>query len=341
MSAPFSKPAPVRVAIALNAVLAAIDQGGPKVLCVTGPGGLLGLPYGPFDPQTHRTFEIGLRDWVERQTAVRLGFIEQLYTFGDKGREAPAAALAGGAATDRVVSVGYLALAPRPADIDAPDAGWRDWYEFFPWEDWRAGEPASLRPIVEALGRWAARGRTAAANARAARVALAFGLSGAEWAEERTLDRYELMYEAGLVAEAARDLSAAGRARPPRPLPGTGGSMISDHRRILATAIGRLRGKLKYRPVIFELTPPAFTLLELQRSVEAVVGFRLHKQNFRRSVAQSGLVMRARGTVRETGGRPAALFQVAPAAMKDKAGKGLSIPRLRRGAAAGDAAAQG
>ena len=45
--------------------------------------------------------------------------------------------------------------------------------------------------------------------------------------------------------------------------------MALDHRRMLATAIARLRGKIKYRPVVFELMPPAFTLLQLQRTVEA------------------------------------------------------------------------
>ena len=60
--------------------------------------------------------------------------------------------------------------------------------------------------------------------------------------------------------------------------------MALDHRRILATALGRLRGKLKYRPVVFELLPSAFTLLQLQRVVEALAGVRLHKQNLRRLV---------------------------------------------------------
>ena len=48
--------------------------------------------------------------------------------------------------------------------------------------------------------------------------------------------------------------------------------MLFDHRRILATAIARLRGKMKYRPVVFELMAPTFTLLELQRAVEALAG---------------------------------------------------------------------
>ncbi|MGE0408127.1 MAG: NAD regulator [Amphiplicatus sp.] len=322
-----SAPNAVRVAIGLNAVLAAIENERPKVLCVRGEDGFLGLPYGPFDPEKHRTFELGLREWVEKQTTVNLGYIEQLYTFGDKGREAPAAALVGGTASDRVVSVGYLALAPEPAAVEAPGAGWRDWHEFFPWEDWRDGEPSSLsQMILPALEDWARKANEPLSKTRRARIRLAFGTQGATWEEERALDRYELMYEAGLVAEAARD---RGARRAIRAREGTGQPMISDHRRILATAIGRLRGKLKYRPIIFELAPPTFTLFALQRTVEAIVGFRLHKQNFRRSVEQSGLVTRTKDAVRETGGRPAALFRAKREALRDHADHGLAIPRMR------------
>ncbi|MEQ8936643.1 MAG: hypothetical protein RIE56_12715 [Amphiplicatus sp.] len=225
------------------------------------------------------------------------------------------------------MSVGYLALAAEPAAIDDTTAAWRDWYEFFPWEDWRRGEPATLSAtILPGLFDWAASARDGAiAESRRARIRLAFGLDGEGWEEERTLDRFEVMYEAGLVAESARDGNAAAQ-----PVEGAGAEMASDHRRILATAIGRLRGKLKYRPIIFELTPPTFTLLALQRLVEAIVGFELHKQNFRRSVEQGGLVTRTRASIQQTGGRPAALFRVNQSALKDRAGKGLTIPRMRR-----------
>ncbi|NWG71991.1 MAG: NAD regulator [Parvularculaceae bacterium] len=321
-----------RVAIGLSAVLAVVEDERPKVLCVRSAEGLWSLPYGPFDPERHRTFEIGLRDFVERQTRVTLGYVEQLYTFGDKGREAPAAALVGGAAGDRVVSVGYLALAPSPAPVDGADASWRDWHEFFPWEDWRDGEPEAIGLILPALERWAKSALDEpVADSRRTRLRLAFGLSDHGWEEERALDRYELMYEAGLVAEAARDRKRAGGVRPTdaAPVAGLGADMASDHRRILATAIGRLRGKLKYRPVIFDLMPPTFTLLALQRTVEAVVGFDLHKQNFRRSVEQSGLVARTKETALQTGGRPAALFRANRPALRDRAGKGLAIPRMK------------
>jgi hypothetical protein len=317
-----------QIVIGLNAVLAVVENETPKVLCVRRKDGASSLPYGPFDPERHRTFEIGLRDFVERQAHVTLGYIEQLYTFGDKGREAPAARLAGGGAADRVVSVGYLALAAEPAPVDDANAAWRSWYEFFPWEDWRRGEPAELAAtVLPALDRWAQSAlEPLVAESRSARIRLAFGLDSAGWDEERTLDRYELMYEAGLVEEAARDRAAPARSEAS---PRLGAPMISDHRRILATAIGRVRGKLKYRPVIFQLAPAEFTLLALQRTVEAIVGFDLHKQNFRRSIEQSGLVEATSASARQGSGRPAAVFRVNREALKERAGKGLTIPRLR------------
>ena len=321
------------VAIALNAVLAAVDDEQPKVLCVR--AGELGLPYGPFDPARHRTFEIGIREWVTRQTRLSLGFIEQLYTFGDQGREAPAAALAGRTESERIISVGYLALAPALSDLLADDASWRDWYSFFPWEDWRAGEPIILREkVIPALNHWISKSKdTQRQSARRTRINIAFGLDNLAWEEERTIDRYELMYEAGLVVEAWRDRTVAGLEPPSTPKPEgqeIGAPMISDHRRILATAIGRLRGKLKYRPVIFEMMPPTFTLLQLQRTVEAIVGFEFHKQNFRRSVEKSGFVERTGKTTQQAGGRPAALFRIDREGLRKGAASGLVIPRLRR-----------
>ena len=329
MNASLSRPIST-VAIGLNAVLAAIDGDRPRVLCVRTPSEGLSLPYGPFDPERHRTFEIGLREWVERQTNLSLGYVEQLYTFGDLGREAPAAALSANESSGRVISVGYLALATEPAALGEGDAAWRDWYEFFPWEDWRGGEPAALSEIIlPQLERWSAAALDAPVKAsRRTRIQLAFGAEG--WEEERALDRYEIMYEAGLVAESVRDRDAE-LETPHREqvLAATGRSMRSDHRRILATAIGRLRGKLKYRPIIFRLIPPRFTLFTLQKSVEAIVGFEFHKQNFRRGAESGGFVERTDETTHQGSGRPAALFAVSEAARRGRLAHGLALPRLK------------
>src|SRR5215213_11885655 len=85
------------IEIGLNAAIVTVADQQPLILVVSSgaqPGDSQeadGLPFGPFDPLGHRTFEIGLRAWVEEQTALKLGYVEQLYTFGDRGRHAAAA----------------------------------------------------------------------------------------------------------------------------------------------------------------------------------------------------------------------------------------------------------
>jgi hypothetical protein len=310
------------VVIGLSAVVAAVRDGQAVVLTVRPPGQAAGLPFGPFDPEGDRTFELALRAFVTAQTRFDLGYVEQLYTFGDKGRDAPLADLGQGAA--RIISVGYLGLTPHAVDTHAPDSAWADWLRFFPWEDWREGRPAALIAIEPALRQWAA-----ARPNRLARIRLPFALDGAPWNEERVLERYELLYEAGLAPEAARD-----RGERPNPSlatlgPALGEPMISDHRRILATALSRLRGKLKYRPVIFEVMPDEFTLSALQRAVEAVAGVPLHKQNFRRALERAELVEGLGRLDQETGGRPAELFRFRREILGARPVSGLSLPLLR------------
>jgi hypothetical protein len=141
------------------------------------------------------------------------------------------------------------------------------------------------------------------------------------------LERYELLYEAGLAPEATRDRSRVQGGEPAEPAAiGLGDPMISDHRRILATGLGRLRGKLKYRPVVFELMPEAFTLSALQRTVEAIAGVALHKQNFRRVVERTGLVEGLGRIDADTGGRPAELFRFRRELLAARPAFGLSLP---------------
>jgi hypothetical protein len=315
------------IEVGLNAAIVAVENVTPLILVVeAGQGARDSLPFGPFDPVGHRTLEIGLRGWVEAQTHLKLGYVEQLYTFGDRGR------YAGPSARDpRVMSVGYLALTRRSPESDAvlarSGAAWRPWYGYFPWEDWRGGTPAPLDAILPLLAEWSAQkpGRDAPARpiARHDRVRLAFGVGDVPWDEERVLERFELLYEAGLVEEARRDgrPAALGRKR----LPSLGLAMRHDHRRILATAISRLRGKLKYRPVVFELMPETFTLTELQRTVEAISGQHLHKQNFRRLVENSQLVEPSGGTSTATGGRPAALFRFRRETLQERPAPGFRL----------------
>jgi hypothetical protein len=310
-------------AVDLTAVVVAVTADEPRVLVTprrrlagAGSSALDALPSGPLELH-HRTLEAGLRAWVEEQTRARLGYVEQLYTFGDRDR---------GAGGRRTLSIGYLALLREAAAASPSGAVWHDWYRYFPWEDRRGGRPAVLDRLERELRSWSGAAPTKAERAtRQERLGIAFGLDGAAWSDERVLERYELFYEAGLVAEARRDPAGEGEDAAEAAQP-----MAGDHRRILATAIARLRGKIKYRPVVFELMPPCFTLLQLQRAVEALAGVRLHKQNFRRLVAQQGLVEETGRIVTATGGRPAREVRFRQEVTLERLAPGVRLPIARK-----------
>jgi hypothetical protein len=304
----------------------------------------MGLPFGPFDPAEHRTLETGLHTWVEEQTQLQVGYVEQLYTFGDRGRY-----VSTNRQGPRVVSVGYLALAQEAvlAEQDGEDL-WDDWYRYFPWEDWRNGRPSEIEQNIRPqLKTWVDTADDDTGRERRwNRARACFGFDDATWDEEKVLERYELLYEAGLTAETIRDQAEQARLdrllhdKPdPQSTPDIGpilnhlgAPMQFDHRRILATAMGRLRGKLKYRPVVFELMAATFSLLELQRTVEAISGIRLHKQNFRRLVERSGLV-EGTGQMLQTGGRPAEAFRFRREVILERAAAGVRVPRFQSGSA--------
>lgn len=313
------------VEIGLNAAILAVRNDEPVVLVVRPSGDQTtdALPFGPFSPLEHRTLEIGLRSWVAEQTGLELGYVEQLYTFGDRGRHAQP-----GDTGPHVVSIGYLALT-RPGRASESDRWeWRSWYDYFPWEDWRRGKPAILTDVIEPkLISWAERPVVAPPPGRpiprADRLRMYFGLFGGTWDEEKVLERFELLYDAGLVEEARRDGRES--ALTWGTLPRLGAPMCYDHRRILATAIGRIRAKIKYRPVVFELMEDEFTLFELQKTVEAILGPHLHKQNFRRLVESAGLV-EPTGEVRaKTGGRPARLYRFRREVLLERPAPGVRV----------------
>jgi hypothetical protein len=315
------------IEIGLTTAIVAVKDEEPFVL-VAGEAdksrGPPGLPSGPFDPVAHRTFEIGLRAWVAAQTALDVGYVEQLYTFGDRGRHARA-----GDTAPHAVSVGYLALTRIPENtgaLRAAGAGFEPWYQFFPWEDWRGGRPAILDDVIlPPLRQWAKDKPDDPAKplARGQRVQLCVGIGGSPWDEEKVLERYELLYEAGLIDETVRD----DRVKAPQAAKPLGVAMRFDHRRILATAIARLRAKLKYRPVVFELMPNEFTLTELQLTVEAISGRHLHKQNFRRLVETAALVEPTGEFSTATGGRPAGLFRFRREVLQERPAPGLRLGR--------------
>jgi 8-oxo-dGTP diphosphatase len=155
------------------------------------------------------TLDEAARRELEEETGLRDVYLEQLYTFGDPGRDP----------RGRTVTVAYYALI-RPSPVagatDAADAAW------FP------------------------------------------------------------------------------AAKPP--------PLAFDHDEILRTGLRRLRGKLEYTTVGFQLLPKAFTLPELQALYETILGRRLDKRNFRRKILSLGLLRALPGTRAAGAHRPARLY---------------------------------
>ncbi len=324
---PYSQtPGNIMVEIGLTAAIVSVDGDNPRILVIKPGDGNLGsrasLPFGLFAPLSHRTLEIGLRTWVKDQTGLELGYVEQLYTFGDRGRHARL-----GDTEPQVVSIGYLALTRANALGDLKHGDWQNWYDFLPWEDRRVDAPPILGGEIQSFLRmWATAPSLYDTPARPLSRAERFGICFGEdhgWDDEKVLDRYELLYEAGLVPEAKTDgRSSADQWDHLAPF---GSPMRFDHRRILATAMSRLRGKIKYRPVIFELMPESFTLYELQCTVEAILGSHLHKQNFRRLVEASGLVEPTGHIQKATGGRPAKAYRFRREAILERPSAGVRV----------------
>lgn len=293
--------------VELVTVLVAVSAFRARVLTVLGGAE---LPSGLLSP-IHHSLQAGVRDWVKKQTQQPMGYVEQLYTFVDTQRT-----------NDQglpVLYVSYLGLVKEEKSL-AAQALWQDWYVYFPWEDVRYKDHMRLhQAIMDALYSWAQDTDDTTKSQRHARIAMVWGLDGHKWADDMALLRYEMLYEAGLVAEspflrADFDVSLTGRY------------MHKNHRRVLATALARLRAKIKYRPVIFELMPDSFTLLSLQKSIESLIGCCLHKSNFRRQIFAQDLLQPCVATdTSKALGRPATYYRFKDDVLLERA---LSSSRL-------------
>lgn len=288
------------ISVELVSVIVGLPAGRPCVLLVK-DGTEWALPSGPLEQQ-ERSLQAGTRRWVEELTGHRMGYMEQLYTFADADRD-------GG--PGRAISISYLGL----TRTHSSSGMWVPWYDFLPWED-RRGDDTS-QGVITSLMAWADSSPDQA-DARRKRIASTFGMEDHHWVADLALQRYELLYEVGLVAEADGHTARMGHP------------MVGDHRRILATAMGRLRAKLQYRPVVFEMLDEQFTLAQLQRCVEAIMGQQAHTQNFRRLVEQEALV-EPTGELTQTGGRPAKLFRFRADVIEARAFAGTKLPTTRGG----------
>jgi len=316
LAAPYAAAGADVVAVALTGAVLAVQAAEPVVAVIAVERtGDESLPCGTFLPGEHRTLEGGVRSWVHAQTGVELGFLEQLCTLSSRSRTE--------IGLPHVVSVSYLALVGPGQCNDRTRATWRSWYSFFPWEDWRSGRPDCLNEIEQRLEAWTAEpGPQDAARLmpdRRQRVRIAFG-AGTSWDEEKVAERYELLCEAGIVGATTEDPTGMAQRLPRLVHPA-----IGDQSLVLARAIGELRRAIKCRPIVFELMHEEFTLFELQKSVEAILGPHLHKQNFRRLVEGCGLVEPTGGLRLRTGGRPAQLYRFRRDVVYEHASPGVRL----------------
>lgn len=296
-----------RFAVELTAAVIALDADQPVVLIRTSKTGDTTLPSQTYHPAQHHALEDAIRERVASQTGVELGYVEQLLTDCGKGER--------GAQAEQRLQVGYLALIRVEGSAAKQADAWTSCYDFLPWEDWRKGRPSMLSALEPQLKAWAAADTVAhdvvdareLTMSRAERVRIMFGLDGAKWDDERVVERLDILDDSELSNLVAKR------------------SLRTDHRRILGTGLARLRAKIRSRPLVFELLPPVFTLFELQKTVEAILGPHLHKQNFRRLVEGTGLVEPTGDVRTHTGGRPAKLFRFRREVLLERPAPGVRI----------------
>ena len=93
-------------------------------------------------------------------------------------------------------------------------------------------------------------------------------------------------------------------------------TLMMDHEEIAAYALRRLRYKLEYTAVGFQLLPEQFSLSELQKVYEMILGEKLDKRNFRRRILQAGIIEET-NHLRSGEGRPARLYRYRPDAVAE------------------------
>jgi 8-oxo-dGTP diphosphatase len=102
-------------------------------------------------------------------------------------------------------------------------------------------------------------------------------------------------------------------------------TLAFDHAAVLAAAVKRLRGKVRYEPIGFELLPPRFTLSQLQRLYEAVLDRPLDKRNFRKKILSMGVLVETNEIQQDVAHRAARLYRFDEPKYRRMARKGFNF----------------
>jgi hypothetical protein len=283
--------------IVLEAHIIAVVDEAPRVLVEIQSGAATSLPRAPFDIDTDADLVSTLSARMHVRCGLELGAVEQLVTDIDATTNPHMHGV-----ERRTLTIAWLA--PLSAASE-PVSGlsFADIYAALPWEDRRSKRADEAnRHLAAALQAWAVRDID-----RSTRVARLFALEGKPWLPAAAAARCVLLREAGVVLDAS---STAHRAAM-LPAAGPDQSLSSGQRLRLALALDRLRQRALGVPDVAALLPAEFTLLSMQRVTEAILGQRLHKQNFRRLVETARLVEATGRYATSTRGRPAEFFRFA------------------------------
>jgi 8-oxo-dGTP diphosphatase len=99
--------------------------------------------------------------------------------------------------------------------------------------------------------------------------------------------------------------------------------LVFDHNKILHMGLERLKNKVKFQPVGFELLPKKFTLTELQKLYEAILEVELDKRNFRKKILSMDLLIKLDESQKNVAHRAARLYKFDKVRYKELVAKGF------------------
>lgn len=312
----------------LTATIFNVSRGEPRILAAQDTGlegtGRWKLPSLAYSSDGFDGLDDSLQDGMRSLTGLQLGYTEQL---GSELLTKPNGF--DGANPMKRINVSYVALVSDKANAQFAlrnGVAWVPLYDLLPWEDWRSGKPAVIaNTISPKLEEWAA-ADVASSDGRRNDIRVCFGTCQGGWDEEKVSERLALLLTSDTLPSIAAE--HANSRRSPRK-PELAAQFDAQSLLGVARALGRLRGQIKMKPIVFELVPDRFTLYELQQTVEAILGPPLHKQNFRRLVEHMGLVEPTGEIKSHTGGRPAQLFRFRPSVILEHVHPGMRVRGAR------------